>query len=182
MHRQAGFCEGIRDRFASLAGQRIVAASCIEMAFGGDRGQPLFQHPGLPFVQVMVLELVLSDGGSLHVATWMDEDARCGLLLRPAAPGDALQPGAHDAPDSIYRHRRLTECPAGMVVDVGPTLTDRGVVSEVRLGFGGAGLHLVAGEVYEDGDGRFTVRKDDESVLIVFGDEARARIRFGVPV
>lgn len=150
------------------------------MAFSGDGHAPRFAHPELPFVQALALDLVLSGTGRLRMTTWMDDDAQCGLWPRPVATDDASpRPSAQDAPGSIYRHRTLAWLAGGVVEDVGLTLTTRGLVSEVRLQRGGRGMHLVAGEVHDDGEGRLTVAPGDESVLIFESDEARARTRFG---
>jgi len=177
--RKEKFCEDVRGLFASFAGQYVRGACCIEMAFCGEETMPRFEHPDLPFVQAMVLELVLSRAGRVHVVTWMDEDTECRLL---AHPGETLEWSGSEGEVSIYRYRRLAEFQRKRIERVDLSVDDAGRILEIRLQVAGAGIHLLAGEVYEGRDGRLTVIEGDESVLIFFNDDARGRTRFDTPI
>ncbi|MFI5932868.1 hypothetical protein [Actinoplanes sp. NPDC051494] len=165
MGRVEWLAERVRE-FGDLRGRRVEAWTGVEMALREDvGGRPQFEDPSVPFLQLLSLSARFADGSSLDVGTYQDDNA-WGLWPRPASGRDRARW------EGIFRWRELPELPTGAIDDVVVT-EDEDQLAEVLLRVRGRPLLMLAGEVYEQMDGRLTFARLDESVL-VFTDPAAA--------
>lgn len=149
------------DRFRRLQGQMVAGYTATEMALreSSASGAPQFEDPDVPFLQLVVLHLLLADESVVEIATHQDDDA-FGLRFRSARR--PLVSGA----DGIYRTRRLEGLPIGQIRDIDTRCSARGNIRAVHLRFANGEIVLAAGEAVEDADGRLRFCLDDESVLL----------------
>lgn len=120
---------------------------------------PQFEDPDVPFLQLVVLHLLLADEPVVEIATHQDDD-EFGLWPRPARR--PLVGGV----DGIYRTRRLEGLPVGQITEIDTRCSARGNIRAVHLRFDNGEIVLVAGEAVEEVDGRLRFCLDDESVLL----------------
>lgn len=126
-------------------------------------GEPQFQDPQVPFLQLFGLHVSLDSDTAMTVMTYQD-DVLFGLRLHQQYGFEGTEWAG------IHRLRSLTELPVGQVEQVG-VLADEGALAEVHLRVGGRPVLLVAGELEETMAGGLLVHRLDESVL-VFTDPA----------
>ena len=128
-----------------------------EMAFRGGEGDgdPQFELDGVPCLQIDVLHVELA---SRLLAIVSQLEAGIGWW-RPEAP---LEP-YHDG---IFRVRRLSELPLGVIEAIDVGVTSEGNVSELRVRVDGQELFLISGEAVERTDGTLFFQRDDESLLV----------------
>ncbi|GAA0454015.1 hypothetical protein Aca07nite_66600 [Actinoplanes capillaceus] len=157
--------------FLALRGRVVGSWQGVEMAVrGGDEGEPEYEGPDVPCLQLLLLDAVMADGAAVSIDTYQN-DCYFGLWAKPQArcEGDDWGRG--------YRRRALTELPTGPVEEVSVYL-DGEILAEVSLRIAGRELLLVAGESDEDWSGELTWRRLDESVLVFTDPEAVAKVRW----
>lgn len=150
--------------FGALRGRWIESWSAQEMALRDGEptlGASTFHDPEVPFLQLGILHIGL-EGGEVLAVTTVQDDTHFSLAIAPAH--GALTP---TSPEGIYRNRHLDELPCTRISRVDLQTDTAGRIAQVDLDLDdGSQLALVAGEVYEDWDGRLRFLRDDESVLL----------------
>jgi len=139
----------------------VAGYIATEMALreSGASGAPQFEDPEVPFLQLVVLHLLLPGESVVEIATHQDDD-EFGLWSRSARR--PLLSGA----DGIYRTRRLDGLPVGQIRHIDTRCSARGNIRAVHLRFDNGEIVLVAGEAVEEAEGRLRFCLDDESVLL----------------
>ena len=163
---------------SALSGTVIKRWSGVEMALGGGNEvldefsdqdgahrttAMVWEHPSIPFVQFIHLDLALSDGRVVRIISEVEGNSHIyGLHF---IESEALAPETAAPKDSIYRRRELPELPTGAVrVEVAREKASSTAI-DVYFHVNGAVVRLLAGEVYER-DERFEIVEADESILI----------------
>ncbi len=166
------------EKIRNLQGQTVTRLVAVEMAFRGGEGDgpPQFDDPALPFLQVCALYLHLGSGETVKFVTYQNDGA-FGLELTSEAEPWETKPdaGSHD---SIYRTRELSSFPTGLIRSVDVVRDSDGEISEVLLDISGETILMVTGEVYEREDGKLSVVKGDESILLFRQPGLKVQVRF----
>lgn len=163
----------VRDQaavFLALRGRVVGSWQGVEMAVrGGDEGEPEYDGPDVPNLQLLLLDAVMVDG-AVSVGTYQN-DCYFGIWAEPGArrAGDGWGRG--------YRRRALTDLPTGPVQEVSVYL-DGEILAEVSLRIADREVLLVAGESEEGWSGELTWRRLDESVLVFTDPAAVAKVRW----
>lgn len=160
------------DAFERFRGLTISRAQAVEVAFfeEGADGLPVFEHPALPFLQLMYLDLETTSGTCLRVSVYQS-DSNFGLCVRPVD-----EPATEFS--GIYRKTELHELAGQLIDQVHVVLDDLGDITEVRLDRSARpAITLIAGEVDETWSGAI-VHRQDESVLLFWRPEDLAKVVF----
>jgi hypothetical protein len=128
----------------------------------GPDGAPVFCDPEAPFLQLLYVDLALSDHHRIERVGICQNDDEFGLVLRSGSERDS----AAVSHEGSFRHRHLSELPVGEISGVQVTLSNRNDLAEVPLVVDGHELMLMAGEVYETTSGSLKICRLDESVLV----------------
>jgi hypothetical protein len=152
---------------STLAGLVVTRWQGMEMALAeADSASGIrWEDPSVPFLQLIDLDLVLANGRAFKFwSQSVDGTGSHGLYLEALDALPALF--ASDDPSSIFRGRSLPELPAGTIEIAELRRDGPNATVEVRLMVADVEVRLVAGEVYEQHDGRFRVVEPDESILL----------------
>ena len=148
-------------QFERLTDTEISRWSGVEMALTeGREGGEVWDHPAIPFLQMLYLDAELADGTLLRFGT-DQEDCLCGLSVSRPDDVDADTSGW----DGIYRSSVPSHLPCGVVRGVEISTTNS-LIEQVRILFEVSSLRLSAGEVYEQHDGSFRIVSQDKSILV----------------
>jgi len=152
------------DSLNSLRGCVVLRWVAVETAARevGVRGKPQWYDDSVPFLQLDRLDLLLSGGTVVSLATYQSDDMwgihRCdGLAPLELKPSE---------PTSIFRTRILNELPVGEINSVGVLMYESRILAGVSLGVQGSNVLLRTGEVYEEADGSLRIVEMDESILV----------------
>jgi hypothetical protein len=154
-------------KVAMLDGQSILGWVGTEMALCEDAdgaGPVLWTHPGIPYLQLISVDVQLEDGLVYRMLSHFDDgDGHYGLYL---IRKDTIEAAPSDENDSIYRTRELNELPIGTAaVEVneadGPHADLR-----VNIVIDGHTVSCWAAEVYERNGKHFHIVEREESILI----------------
>jgi len=149
----------------SLDGQFIDQWFGVEMAFSeteDPKQNPLvWKDPSIPFQQFFEIGVMI--GGNWHVFYTEQNDDEWGLGIFNREPIIDMDEGKEDG---IYRNSELTELPTGRIEEVELEFSDVGNIRAISFDLSSARVKLIAGEVYEDSIGSFSVKFMDESVLM----------------
>jgi hypothetical protein len=130
---------------------------------------PIWRAAEVPFAQFVQVDIDLSDGSVVQVASQLDDGSGfhgLHLIRRESAPIE------HRAAElsSIYRVVNLPALPTGELTVSVLRRGDSKAVIEAEIAAGGIKLRLVSAEVYEREDGSFEICEVDESVLLQVED------------
>jgi hypothetical protein len=151
---------------SSLAGGVVTCWQGTEMALAEGRGadEPRWEDPGIPFLQLINLDLQLDDGRALRLVSHIDDGSGFhGFQLFELEAWPALAVRAD--PTSIYRDRPLPCLPSGEVEIAKCRHDGPNAIVEMRFAVSGAEIRLLAAEVDEH-DGTLRILEPDESVLL----------------
>lgn len=153
--------------FSPLAGHIIVSWVGTEMALSeGPQGEGpiVWEHPSVPYLQLISLDMMLSDGEVYRVLSQSDDGSGCYGLYLERQP--AMEASTCPESGSIYRTRVLNELPIGVVTITVRESDGPNAVLCIEVIVDGRRVTLRSGEVYERNEGNFFVAERDESILV----------------
>ena len=152
---------------STLAGLVVTRWQGMEMALAEPHAASgiRWESPGIPFLQLVDLDLALANGQIFKIWSQMEDGTGFhGLYLEALDALPALF--ASDDPSSIFRSRLLPELPVGAIEIAELRQNGPNATVEVRLMVAGVEVRLVAGEIYEQHDGSLRVVEPEESLLL----------------
>lgn len=153
--------------FSQLAGHTIVSWVGTKMALSaGPQGEGpiVWEHPSIQYLQLISIDMMLSDGEVYRVLSQSDDGSGYyGLYLERQVAMEAPS-----CPESgcIYRTRMLNELPIGAATIAVRESDGPSAVLRVEAIVDGSMVTLLSGEVYERDEGNFFVAERDESILV----------------
>ena len=163
-----------------LHGRKAAAWSGVEMALGGgatdletsapedgkwDTTPPIWRVAEVPFAQFVQIDIDLSDGSVVQLASQLDDGSGFHGLYLLLLGNTGIKHRASE-PGSIYRVVSLPTVPIGELAVSVLRRDDSNAVIEAEIAVGATKLRLISAEVYERDDGSFEIREVDESVLL----------------
>jgi len=149
----------------ALGGGASVLASNTPEDGKWDTTAPIWRVADVPFAQFVELDISLTDGTVVQLASQLDDGSGFhGLYLRPLE--NTRLPSWSREPGSIYRVVSLPTVPAGELAVSVLRRDAFNAVVEVEIVIGGIRLRLISAEVYEREGGHFEVCEVDESILL----------------
>jgi hypothetical protein len=153
--------------FTKLNGHSIARWVGTEMALSGggwDTGPVLWEHSSVPYLQLISIDVLLTDGSVYRVCSQADDGSSYyGLFLGSV---ESLDTPSSPEVGSIYRTRELIELPVGVATVAITEIDGPDAVLRVEIVAGGRTISFWAAEVYERDGGFFDVVGCDESILV----------------
>jgi hypothetical protein len=152
---------------SALAGRVVTRWQGTEMALveGEAVEDVLWEDPGIPFLQLINLDLQLANGQVFRLLSHLEDGTGFhGLYLMELDAMPVLE--RHEDAPFLFRDRQFPEWPAGEIEITELRHDGPNATAEVRLLLPGNELRLVAGEVHEQFDGSLRIIECDESILV----------------
>jgi len=161
--------------FSTLESKTIARWVGTEMALSDgclDNGPVRWEHSSVPYLQLISIDVLLTDGSIYRLTSQADDGSGYyGLLLTSRNTMDAaIEPEV----GSIFRTRDLSELPVGLASVAITEVEGPNSVLRVEIAVKRRKITFWAAEVSERDDGRFDVVGCDESILVQV-DGARPR-------
>jgi hypothetical protein len=168
------FVDEQRQAFEGLRSKVVTSWRGLETAVhdAGPNGDPIWNIPAAPCLQLELLSITLQDVGGLSVLTYQNDDL-FGLQTDDLHQEFKLRFASH-------RWRTLTELPVGLVERVDITMYDADV-AEVLLRIGSRPILLMAGEIEPTWTDAINMRYMDESVLVFTAPEVADLMQWNLP-
>ena len=160
---------------AKLNGHSITRWVGTEMALSdgdAENGPVLWEHSTVPYLQLISIDLQLSDGSVFRMDSQSDDGSGYyGLCL---SDRDVIDTPSIAESGTIFRTRHLTELPIGVATVVVSEVDGPNAILRIEIVIDGHTISFWAAEVYERDGGKFDIVGRDESILVQV-DGARPR-------
>ncbi|MBL4813040.1 MAG: hypothetical protein JKX69_11970 [Rhodobacteraceae bacterium] len=172
-----GLSGNFSKKFQDLVTRNLVGCRVVEMAFfeTGLDGLPVFEHPDLPFIQAVELNLLLEGGAVVSIATNLATDQWSLMIDTFAIPANYPK----NDPHSIFKENIKVELPHGKIEKVEISFDDEGNISEVHFATTTGSFAINASEVIEGFNDIYYVGAHDEAVLLFLDPPKLRDVKFG---